>query len=346
MNQKTSENKAAPNSSGPKLTPISLEKLKAWKLAPGMIYFLPKKGRPLLLFRAGEALLWERLEKFKGKNESSLGIQILINPKMIAEGELLLKAMLTLKSAPELWAKRKEFISWFQTSFLQTPLPTHQLNFIFMGAQIFYRLDETVAKKIQECSLIMFHRSLKVGMLSAVIALTLGYTDFKFLSDVYHVSLLLDYGLMSTEFSTFIMTACEEERKKSNAGITYLENLRWQQKQDGLDFFEQHPTLGQELVLKECKKVFYYPENAALIGRHHEYESGDGFPLGLKKSELSDFESICMMADALVSYEDQEESNFFAEIFGGKNINDNDQRFSLMLSKMKAEMMSTKKEAA
>lgn len=302
----------SPKTNGPpkvtsKLAPVSLEKIKKWKLSPGNIYFIPKKGRPVLLFNAGEALQWDRLIKFKGKNETKLAMEIIVNLPLIEEGVSILSSMIERENFLVKISKRNEFIDWVKKNFLSkgesNSLLQNELNFIFCGTQSFLKLDENYTKKFQDAAIILFHRSLKVSSLAVVLALGLGYIEKNYLSDIYHVSMFLDIGLWNKDLSSFTMTACEHERSTSNGGVAYLESLRLKSQEVNLENFETHPTVGKQIVEKDFKNIFFYPESIKLIERHHEYEDGKGFPKGLHKTQLSEFEEICMLADHLVPFE-------------------------------------------
>jgi len=288
------------------LETISLKDLESFKVCPGDIFFSPKRGNPIRLLRAGNAIYEEFIDKYKIKGLQSFKYLPMHNQKFISEcHELLMQLKLEIPEEQRLLA-RESLVKIFYDHYWEVNEESNLLDLVIVCANTFLRFKKEIIEELQDTSLLFYNRSLKVASFSIIVAITLGYYDHDFLSDIYHTSFLLDYGLSGEKFTYHIVQACELERLNPGGGIAYLDDMGILDVgvENEIDIFLNHPKKGLEKARIKCNETFHYPESLYLIEKHHESGNGKGFPGNLKGGELTDFDCICVFTDQLVPFRD------------------------------------------
>ena len=73
-----------------------------------------------------------------------------------------------------------------------------------------------------EKNYLLFKRSILVASLSLPLVVSFGYSDIKFLKDIYNITLLLSYHLANDNFTVTIKNALSLESMEKGLGIKYL----------------------------------------------------------------------------------------------------------------------------
>ena len=284
------------------LETISFDDLLKMNIAPGHLFFIPRKAKmpPICLLKGGGYIDKEWIVKYTNKGLRSFFCFVIKDDKKIKDGSALLKKLRISKNEEEAYLARNEFINWVKVFLWDGNDDISFLDLSLICMSVFFDLDEKVVTQIMDKSLVIYDRAQRVSALGVIVALILGYTDFDFLKDVYHACFLLDYGLCDDTIPFKVIEALEVERIKPGTGRDHLVASRASQSE--IDLFLNHPKNGFEKVLVTCESKFKYPEVVKLILRHHENGMGTGFPLELLHDDLSEWETIPMFVDHLVSY--------------------------------------------
>lgn len=285
------------------LTPINLDELSKFKVVPGHIFLNMKNSRPILLLKAGDPVMQEFVSKYSAKQGLNFSMLAVVNLKEINQ---IIVQFDGLKSddPAELLKTRDILLEWFYLNYWSDSKECSLLDIIYCCSKVFLRIEDSVLKKIQNVSMMFYTRSLRLASFSVFVALSLGYLDFSLLSDLFHVSMLLDFGLVGGELDYFITQACEKERVNPGDGLNYLDDLDFNGKNVDIDFFYSHPLKGKELVQENYGDVFFDKKITSVISRHHEYGEKNGFPLKLKLNEISDFEKIPLFLDGATPFKE------------------------------------------
>ncbi|MBL7665983.1 MAG: hypothetical protein JNM93_12680 [Bacteriovoracaceae bacterium] len=280
---------------------ISLDELGEKQICPGHIIFMSAKfGKPVLLLRAGDFVDSTFVEKYKAKGQKSFYILQVTNDEAIEKFESLWMKVKIAKFENESLLARKELLKYFSEAYWYNDSQSCVLDYYSACFKTFSRLSDEILVQLRETSNLLFERAIQVASLSAMVALAIGYTDFEVISDVFHVSLLLDFGLTGDKFSFHIAQACEKERAMPGEGIKYLKSVNAPQAE--IKIFEQHPNLSHLNVFNRCYGAFYNLEMMKIISYHHENRDGSGLPNKFNFWGLADIDVVPGFVDAMVPH--------------------------------------------
>ncbi len=151
-----------------------------------------------------------------------------------------------------------------------------------------------------QCHEVLHKRAVYVSALNVLFSLALGYHEPLFLRDAHRIGWLMDLGLVSADFSYWIALACQEEKLQPGRGIEFLRSKHASKAETEL--FLSHPARGHVRIKKDWEAHMAFPALMNSVLHHHELSDGSGFPAGLSRSALSDWESLVILADQLVDY--------------------------------------------
>jgi hypothetical protein len=161
----------------------------------------------------------------------------------------------------------------------------------------FSLLPQEVNSKIHEIDLHLFRKAIYAGAFAVITAITNNFYDYTVIRDFYNLTMCLDIGLCETNYSYFVAEACNQENQRPGTGRLYLEQERASSQE--IDVFLKHPEKSYAFF-KKSKSLLAYPELAEVALYQHELSSGLGFPRGIPKGLVSNWEAVVILADSLV----------------------------------------------
>ncbi len=281
------------------LSTISFSKLIELKIAPGhLLYFPANSDRAFLLLRAGEFVDKDWIDRYRDKGLSTFYVYNIINEELINEGKLLFEKLKNAQLEEEHYVARNLILKWFNDYYWNGSKDCSTLDFVMTCYKTFSRFEEKTVNTLKDTSLILYNHAHQVASFSTILALVMGYMDYEFLSDIYHGSFLLDYGLMGDKFTYNVAKACEQESEMPFAGHTYIK----QRVAKGPEYqtYLNHAELGYLLASRDCKDVAYSLDIFSLIRKHHEMGDGRGIPFKLHRGVIAEWESIPLFMDHAV----------------------------------------------
>jgi hypothetical protein len=291
------------------LHPIEGAMLSHWKIAPGDIFLKTPSGKHLRLKRAGDIL--EEAWKKKFGTTANLLWKPLINITAVENLKDLYQKWNLAEEPQEVDAQREEFISSLRSG-MGPDGKMCMLDWAFTCYSLF-PLEENIIQEFQAQHVVLYRRGLMVSSLAVLISIASGYEDPQFLKDIYLTGWLLDVGLLSEDFSYWVALACQAEKFSPGAGVILLKNKNAGSAE--IELFLQHPRNGYNRVKEVFKSHYTFPELINSILHHHEKADGTGFPEGMTFSVMSDWQSLFVLADSMVDYQEEILENDLAQSF-------------------------------
>jgi hypothetical protein len=282
---------------------ITLDDLGEKQIAPGHVIFLSAKfNKPVILLRAGDFVDPAFVKKYKEKGQKSFYMLNVVHQDNIDDYNSLWIKLKVGRFEQERLEARKELLEKFSEQLWFDDEEVCSLDFLISCFDTFNRLADEIMIEMRETSTLLCERGLQSASFATITALALGYTDYEVLSDIFHVTFLLDFGLIGDKYSYFIAQACEQERKTPGGGMKYLEKMNAPKKEK--DLFYNHPVLGHQEVFRRCYGAFYNMELMKLISLHHEKHDGSGFPGKINYWGISELEAIPLFMDYIVPFDE------------------------------------------
>lgn len=292
------------------LHPIEGEMLSQWKIAPGDIFLKTHAGKTLRLKRAGDVL--EESWKKKFVASSNLLWKPLINLVAVENLKELFYQWDQALEPEEIESKREQFISSLRLG-LRPNGGLCMLDWAFACYSLF-SVDQKIIEEFQASHVVLYRRGLMVSSLAVLVSIASGYEDPQFLKDIYLTGWLLDIGLLSPHFSYWVALACQAEKFSPGAGDLLLKEKN--ARKEEVDLFLEHPRIGYDRVREQFEAQYDFPELITSILHHHEKADGTGFPEGMTFSVLSDWQTLMVLADNMVDYQEEVLEKDLSQSFG------------------------------
>ncbi|MDC1174032.1 hypothetical protein OAT67_01450 [Bacteriovoracaceae bacterium] len=257
-----------------------IDALKNCYLNPYDIFWIKNNGKKILLVRCGE-LASRAIEKIENKN-IRLEFEDKRNFDWIVEGKEYLEGLksfdLQIKNRERSKAKlREEFIEWLFSRGEERKFWNG--NFVFLFEDIIKNLNENLSKDVFECDVNDYWRAFKNSSIFSILALVVGYNDYKFMEDIFSSLLYCEMRtLLDKNSSTFLELHSKRSLQKSYMSVT------GDFKKEIDDHFK--PDFRKRYNINISKSL------DKAIEVHHEDFYGDGFPKKLKGNELNDLELL------------------------------------------------------
>lgn len=278
------------------LLDISISELSSYVFSPGYIFLNSKKGKPILLIRAGDPITQDYLKKFTDKGVEKFKCFFTANKELEAELVEQLSGFEDSLDEHEKVLNCQKVSKWFREYYWTGVKNANVLDLINACYKTFNKLDESIIKNYREKSLNLYLRSQITSSISVILGIISGITDKKFLQDLYHGSFLLDYGVVDNpEISFRLLEAFEEERKKVNAGKEKLAT------QNEKKLFLNHGLLGATKVSEGNTNIFNYKTSERII-KYHQHGRNSNIESEVSGEWFSDFESVISLVDHLISF--------------------------------------------
>jgi len=280
---------------------IFCEELGKSRFSLGDLYLLRSSGKKLRLLKFGDIADHKFINKFK-EAKGKVVLDRMVNNKWIDGISNLFLDMQNSRLHVDNEKIRLEILKEFKKIYWEGIAPGSVVDLFIAGERAFYSFDDELTALLQESNSVYYQRSALKGFLAVISALLMGYVDYKFLRDVYHICYLFDYVFFKKHGLTYNITQAQEmERITQDSGF-YLLAKQFESKNE-LEMFQDHLELGTILASGDCGKYFYNKSIINLINYHHEKIDGSGFARGANHSEVSDIELIIMALGQMISYD-------------------------------------------
>ncbi len=282
------------------LTTIKLSEIKVATISRSHIFhMLPGNKKAILLLRAGDFVEPSFVSKYMDK-----GVESFYQLEVLQEEDIIFfkSHWSKLKEASSEYEKRvirDNFIKQIATDYWFNKEKS-VLSLVVSCFEEFYIYPPHILEKYQELSMVLYTRSLLIGAISSVAALSNDLLDYDFIKDFYNLAFIIDYGLIGYDNFNFVTaTACEYERNEPGSGVTYLQKMN--RSDSEIESFKNHPLISHR-VASQYEEKFTYPELIEFVSLHHEKANGSGFPKGHKYAAMTDTETMLSFSDYMVPF--------------------------------------------
>lgn len=267
----------------------SLSSLNSGTLSHAYYFYLSEKfKRPFLLLRAGELITSDFIQKWKNKGLEKIYKFDIADQVFINEGKILFEQFRDTndefeksKLAQDITIKVSKHLSLVNSkSLLDLSILMHSL----------FKFDINELNLLYQSSTLVFQRSQLQASLMVLFAMHLGYADYLYLQDIYHLTLFSDRALYQEALDFSIL----EKLKNDKTRLTIKQ-------QEVLKF---HTISAANALGTKFEREFHYPEAIDILRRHHELLSGEGYPYGINNSELTDIERLLIIFEARTPYDE------------------------------------------
>lgn len=275
------------------LVQVRINSFKIDTFIDGHLFLKSKSGKLFLILKAGEVLTKEFSLKYFKYDLYILKVNsadIMLNiEKLICDFKLAKDEVFRRDSAKRLLDYCLEVIQDYDESIL---------GICISFFKEFYSLPKKNLIEQYEASSVINQRSLLIGTISTLFALSDSHCHFNFLKDLFSLSFHLDVGLLkNNEVCYHLIRACEEERSDNN-GRMYLESIR----EEKLETFINHPVNSYEFLKRQIA-FFDNKKIIKIVSRHHENSFGNGFPRGSVYEAQTEAELYLNCAESMVSFD-------------------------------------------
>lgn len=273
----------------------------------GEIFWTMSSGKKISLFHPGDWIRKDYLRKFIDAGKE-IQIEPIVNDEFCSKGLMLFKKLMETEEEKEKADIREEIITWLSVGFWNGEEEVGLLDLVFVCEQSFYSFTTEEEQRLFDASGDLFKRSSAVGGLLVMLAIVLGYMDKDLLRDLYHLCFLFDISLDESVLSTNLINALEHERLSPQSWHDALEDSE-------VDTFKTHSNEGVEKAFSLYEERISNPGLLHFIETHHERVNGQGFPLGLQESEISDLEGLIIFVNNRFPYSNMEMKSGDAKAF-------------------------------
>lgn len=270
---------------------IGIRELSKKILCDGVVY-LHVGGKNIFLMSSGTFIDDSFVKKHAAQN-SKFALEQEINHEIKSEFKKLFRELKYTRFEKDLRLKCLEIVDTFYKVYNDK---NHFISFAMAVYEEFCSVPREEQRALHEADVNLFRKSFYSSAFSVLIAIASDFFHYLILKDLYNVTFMLDIGLAGENYTYHISEACNRENRFPGEGIRYLESERASLGEKKL--FLNHPLKGAEKV--DELGILSFPKLSQIILFQHELSSGEGFPRGIKKGQLSIWDSIVILADSLV----------------------------------------------
>jgi len=282
-------------------------------LSPGHL-FIQMGPKLLSLLEAGQVIDKNYLNKYKN---SKLFIESKIDSKKY---EMFMELFDQLKNI-KFEKPNRDHCKLIMSKIVEdwSSSDSHLLTFALACFNTFNSLPTSELSRIDNTDIRLFKKSLYSSCIAVVTAMSNDFYEFSILQDFYQITFVMDFGLCDASYSFHIANAVDAESTGAGNGLLYLEKAKASVNERNL--FLGHPEKSYKLLESEHINL-HYPELSSIVLYQHETTTGNGFPRGITKREVSSWDAICLYADSIVKMTaiEQLESNCMSYLISESNL--------------------------
>jgi hypothetical protein len=269
---------------------LLIKDLARKKICDGHLYL--SGARRFYFMRPGILLDPEFIKK-QAISNNKFELELVVSPEVKDKFKEMFHQLRLLQFEKDLRLKCAEILSYFQYSHIEGE---HFLSFALACYEEFCQLPFQHQVELHETDMLLFRKALYSGAFAIVAGMANNFYHYLMLKDFYNITFSLDLGLIGEGYSYFVAEACNAENRHPGKGIVLLHEKNASDLEKKI--FLNHPEKSYQMV--KSLKFLTFPELAECILYQHELSSGDGFPRGIKKGQVSSSEAVIIFADSLV----------------------------------------------
>lgn len=262
---------------------VNIKDLEHMKFSPGNIFWEKQNGSLVKVLHAGRFINFEKVSRFK-----NIQIDYVVDHLKIREIEEFFNELKDMQNPKKREALRKSFCSFIFENYFQNEKGSSLFDLIVAVSNSFFCFDDELIREIEEKCDDLFYRSLLIAGLTVVLIPFFGGLEYKFLADVFKITILKDAHLNAITLSSDQLNEFETLRVENKSVVS----------EDVLNF----PLKSFEKLSLEIKKDLSYPHLLKILKKTHEKFDGTGFPNGLKTEDLNDVEMLWVFLNSNISY--------------------------------------------
>ncbi len=272
---------------------ISINDLTVGKICAGyIVHFFRSRPNPVIFVHAGDPITKETIERLEKKKLQTLNICEAYDRATKDRLTSLLNELKEMKFEEERVFHAQEIIKEvLEICFYETD--GNLLDVILSFHEVFYSFPQDLTESFFKNSTEDYVRCTELAFFSSFMCLVMGYYDFEFMQDIYHMSFLLDISL-NNNLSFELNHARDLERSRSQAGVEYL-SFR---SKNELNKFKSHPEKSYKLA-KSLGNIFHIRSLHENILNQHEWGDGTGF-FSKGQKDFFDWEVIIAFSDIFI----------------------------------------------
>jgi hypothetical protein len=172
----------------------------------------------------------------------------------------------------------------------------HFLTFALACYEEFALLPLSQQTKMHETDMHLYRKAFYAATFSVIVGITNDFFHYPMLRDFYNLTFSLDLGLCESNYSYYVAEACNVENKFPGSGREYLEKEKASVSEKSV--FTTHPEKSYGIL--KSLSILSYPELLEGVLYQHELSDGKGFPRGIQKGQVSNWEAVIIFSDSLV----------------------------------------------
>ena len=216
-----------------------------------------------------------------------------VDPLVMTKFRDHLKELKYLQFERDIKNKCFEIVCYFHEAFSKGH---HFLNFVIVCHEEFCQFGQEHQLRMHETDMHLFRKSIYSAAFAVIIGMTNEFFHYPMLRDFWNLTFALDIGLCEENYSYFVAEACNTENRFPGNGLLYLMGEGATDAET--DVFLGHPEKSYQFLQQNM--ILTYPELSEAVLYQHELAQGNGFPRRIKKSQVSGWEAVVILSDALV----------------------------------------------
>lgn len=276
---------------------IHLSELKTFISSPGDIFWKKKNGKLVCVTKVGELVDTDFLSKYKDK-ENCLTINWISDWESFKEAAEYFEGWSQAQSERVRVAYRRKILLWCKKRYWDSNDHGRIIDFLLLCQKYLTKDRAPMRQHFQILDVSYFKEASFRGGLAVLMALSLGYLDFNFISDFYQLFFFLDESLWLYDYRAFDKIKNAQEKGETFDSLTNIS-------QSLIEKYKQHPLESSKIVQEKWEHLFHDPSLIKLIRRHHERTQGQGHPAGLGQNEISDIEAIMLFSAQGIPWEEE-----------------------------------------
>lgn len=269
---------------------LAIKELAKKNICEGHLY-LSVGERKFYVMKPGLFVDPEFVKKHATHN-STFDFQNVVNSEVKEKFKNQFRELKYLQFEKDLKGKCQQIIQYFHKIYTTDE---HFLSFALACYEEFCQLPVDVQKKMHETDMHLFRKALYSSAFSVIAGMVNDFYHYLMLKDFYHLTFCLDLGLCESQYSYFVAEACNAENRAPGTGKEYLVSEKASSNE--IETFLKHPERSFNKIKSLSILSFEELGQAALY--QHELSNGKGFPRGLTKGQVSNWEAVIIFADSL-----------------------------------------------
>ena len=275
------------------LTPLAIKDFAKKIISDGHLYLRASESRNFYVMKPG-VFIDPAFVKKHAATQTVFSYEQVISPPILFRFQQLFKEWKYLQFEKDFRLKSLEIVQTFKECHSNEE---HFLTFAIACFSEFNSVSHEQLLKLHEADLHLFQKALYSAAFAVIIALCSDYHHYPMVKDFYNLTLSLDLGLCGANYTYFVAEGCNHENQNPGKGKEHMIKLGASAQE--IELFLAHPQQSYDYV-KNSSSVLVNVELAEVILYQHELSDGSGFPRGIRKDRVSNWEAVVLLADSMV----------------------------------------------